>query len=89
MEAPKKQAKEPQTTKAVKPDFESARAYYWMKQIRDIEEKGTPVKKWPRKPRKSKAEQSFFQQVDTRLSRRSYTVGVAFDANGKVIKEQS
>lgn len=76
------------TTKSVRPDFESPRAHYWMKQIRDIEQYGTPVKKWPRKPRKNKAEESFFKQVDTRLSRRSYTVGVSFDANGKIIREE-
>lgn len=75
------------TTKEVKPDFESGKGYYWMKQMRDLAEQGTPLKKWPRKPRKNKAEHSFWSQVDQRLSRRAFTVSVAFDKDGKIIRE--
>lgn len=75
-----------QTTKEVTPDFESGKGHYWMKQMRDLQEQGTPLKKWPRKPRRNKAERSFFEQVDRRLSRRSYTVSVSFDSNGKIIR---
>ena len=74
------------TTKDVVPDFESAKAYYWMKQTRELAEQGTPLKKWPRKPRKNKAEHSFWNQVDRRLSRRAFTVSISFDANGKIIR---
>lgn len=75
------------TTKEVKPDFESAKAYYWMKQTRELAQQGTPLKKWPRKPPKNKAEASFKQQVNQRLSRRNFTVSVAFDKDGKIIRE--
>lgn len=77
-----------QTTKEVRPDFESAKAYYWMKQTRELAEQGTPLKKWPRKPRKNKAEHSFWSQVDRRLSRRAFTVSVSFDKDGKIIREE-
>jgi hypothetical protein len=69
------------------PDFESAKGYYWMKQVYEIKKHGTPVKKWPRKPRKGLAEMSFFDQVDKRLSRSTFTVGTSFDKDGKIIKE--
>lgn len=77
-----------QTTKDTTPDFESARAYYWMKQTRELMEQGTPLKNWPRKPRRNKAEHSFWSQVDRRLSRRAFTVSIAFDKEtGKIIRE--
>lgn len=76
------------TTKDTVPDFESARAYYWMKQTRELAEQGTPLKNWPRKPRKNKAEHSFWSQVDRRLSRRAFTVSISFDENGKIIREK-
>lgn len=75
------------TSKDVKPDFESAKGYYWMNQMKSIEKYGTSGKPWPRKPRRTQAEQSFFGQVDKRLSRQTYTVNVRFDANGKRIHE--
>lgn len=75
-----------QTTKEVKPDFESAKAYYWMKQTRELAEQGTPLKKWPRKPRRNQAERDFFGAVDRRLSRQSYTVSISFDKDGKIIR---
>lgn len=76
------------TSKDVKPDFESAKAYYWLKQTRELQESGTPLKKWPRKPRKNKAEHSFWAQVDRRVSRRAFTVSVSFDKDGKIIREE-
>lgn len=77
------------TTKDTVPDFESGRAYYWMKQTRELMEQGTPLNNWPRKPRKNKAEHSFWNQVDRRLSRRAYTVSIAFDKEtGKIIREE-
>lgn len=76
------------TTKEVRPDFESGRGYYWMKQIREVEQYGTPLKSWPRKPPKNKAEASFKKQVDQRLSRRAFTVSVSFDKDGKIVREE-
>lgn len=87
MEPVKKQAKEPQTTKEIKPDFESGKGYYWMKQVREMEQFGTPVKKWPRKPRRTAAEREFFKQVDQRLSRRVHSFGATL-VNGKIVREE-
>ena len=74
------------TTHDVKPDFDSGKGYYWMKQVKAIQEQGSNVP-IPRKPRKSLAERSFFDQVDKRLSRKSFTIGVRFDKAGKRIPE--
>jgi hypothetical protein len=78
-----------QTTKDVVPDFESGRGYYWMKQTRDLQEQGTPLKSWPRKPRRNKAEKTFFEAVDRRISRRTYTVSISFDSSGKIVRGES
>ena len=75
------------TSHDVKPDFDSAKGYYWMKQIDAIRKNGTPVKNWPRKPAKTLAEKSFKEQVEKRLSRSSFSPGIAFDENGKRIWE--
>lgn len=75
------------TSRPVKPDFEGERAYHWMHMRQAAEAAGT-LDKLPRKPRKGLAEESFFRQVDTRMSRRSFTVGVSFDANGRIIREE-
>lgn len=74
------------TTHEVKPNFESERAYHWM-HMRDMAEQAGTLDTLPRKPRKGLAEESFFKQVDTRLSRRSFTMGVSFDENGRIIRE--
>lgn len=74
------------TTHDVKPDFESGRGYYWMKQTVQANNHGwglTP----PRKPRKNLAEHSFFEQVDRRLSRYSSVVNIRFDSQGRRIHE--
>ena len=71
------------TSHDVKPDFESGRAYYWMKQVKAAKKAGT---KLPYKKRKGLAEESFFKQVDARLSRETFTVGISFDENGKIIR---
>jgi len=76
------------TSHDVRPDFDSGRGYYWMKQVREAREaeaRGEPVY-LPRKPRKGLAEESFFAQVDRRLSRRSFTVSTTFDERGKLIR---
>ena len=72
----------------MKPDFDSAKGYYWMKQVKELQKNGTPVKKWPRKPRRGKAEKDFFGQVDRRLSRQAFTIGCTFDSDGKLVREQ-
>jgi hypothetical protein len=77
------------TSRDVKPDFESAKGYYWMKQMHDAKRaaaNGEPVH-LPRKPRSTPAECAYFEQVDKRLSRQSFIMGVSFDKQGKLIKE--
>ncbi len=74
------------TSHDVKPDFESGKGYYWMKQVHALRKDGSPVK-FPRKPRQTLAECSFYEQVDRRLSRSSVTVNISFDKDGKRIHE--
>jgi hypothetical protein len=74
------------TTKDTKPDFESGRGYYWMKQTYQARINGTSIP-LPRKPRRTLAEKSFFEAVDTRLSRSSTVVNIQFDKEGKRIRE--
>lgn len=74
------------TSRAVKPDFESERAYHWLHMRQKAEEAGT-LDALPRKPRRGLAEESFFKQVDTRLSRRSFSMGVSIK-NGRIVREE-
>ncbi len=73
------------TSRDVKPDFESERYYHWQHMIQGAKRAGT-LDKMPYKPRRGLAEESFFGQVDRRLSRVSTRVGISFDTNGKVIR---
>lgn len=69
------------------PDFEGGKGYYWMKQMRAAEAarmRGEYVPPAPYKRRRGLAEESFFGQVDRRLSRRNYTLGASFDAEGRI-----
>ena len=75
------------TSHEVRPDFDSGKGEYWMRQMKNIQQHGTPVKNWPRKPRKTLAEHSYFEQVDRRLSRQTYVMGASFDKDGKLIRE--
>lgn len=72
------------TSKPVVPDFEGAKAHHWMHMRREAERAGT-LHLLPRKPRKGLAERSFFDQVDRRMSRRSFSVGVSF-VNGRIVR---
>ena len=76
------------TTREVKPDFESGKGYYWMKAVRDAEQAGV-LDTLPRAPKpRTLAKQSFADQIHTRLARRNYaSLGIAFDANGRIIRE--
>jgi hypothetical protein len=73
------------TSKPVKPDFESEKAYHWMHLKREAEKAGV-LHTLPRKPRRGLAEESFFSQVDRRMSRRSFAVGVSFK-DGKIVRD--
>ena len=73
------------TSREVKPDFDSAKGYYWMKQVKQARINGA-TGNLPRKPRRGLAENSFFEQVDRRLSRQSFSVNIQFDAEGKRIE---
>lgn len=79
--------KEPgdKTSRRVVPDFEGARFYHWQHMKRVAEQAGT-LDKLPRKPRRGLAEESFFEQVDRRMSRQSFSVGVSFK-DGRVVRE--
>jgi hypothetical protein len=68
------------------PDFESAKAYYWMKQVSAARAAGTEHR-LPRRPTfKNTAYKDFYGHVEKRLSRRSYTVDIRI-INGKVIRD--
>lgn len=76
------------TTREVKPDFESGKGYHWMKMVRDAEQNGA-LGNLPRAhPPRTLAQKAFRDQVHARLARRNYTgCGVAFDANGRIIRD--
>jgi hypothetical protein len=74
------------TSKPVKPDFEGEKYYHWQHMKRMAEKAGT-LDTLPRKPRKGLAEESFFKQVDTHMSRATFSFGVSFDENGRIIRE--
>jgi hypothetical protein len=74
------------TSHDVKPDFESGKGYYWMKQTMQAQKHGWLLDP-PRKPRRTLKERSFFDAVDKRLSRSSSVVNISFDEEGKRIKE--
>lgn len=73
------------TSKEVKPDFESEKAYHWMHMKRQAERAGV-LDTLPHKPRRGLAETSFFNQVDRRMSRRSFAVGISF-VDGKIVRD--
>lgn len=73
------------TSREVKPDFEGAKFYHWQ-HMRTMAEKAGTLDKLPRKPRKGLAEESFFEQVDRRMSRRGFSMGVSI-VNGRVVRE--
>lgn len=77
-----------QTSRDVKPDFNSARAEYWIKQIKALNAlpPDQRPKNWPRASRRTPAQQSFFGQVDRYMSRQSYTVSVSFGPDGRIIR---
>ena len=79
--------KEPgdKTSRRVVPDFEGERFYHWQHMRRMAERAGT-LDRLPRKPRKGLAEESFFAQVDRRMSRRGFSMGVSI-VNGRVVRE--
>jgi hypothetical protein len=70
------------------PDFDSAKAFYWMHATKEAMKTPGAREKMPRKERKGLREVSYWGAVDRRLSRRSFTVNVTFDKDGKVIKHE-
>lgn len=79
--------KEPgdRTSRNVVPDFEGAKFHHWQHMRRMAEQAGT-LDKLPRKPRQGLAEESFFDQVDRRISRRTFSAGISFDENGRIVR---
>lgn len=78
------------TSKDVKPDFDSGKGEYWMRQtvaLRKAIANKEEVSPFPYKRRKGLAEESFFRQVDKRINRSLHTVSVKFDSEGRLIKE--
>jgi hypothetical protein len=72
------------TSKEVKPDFDSGKGDTWMKMISDSRQntgqEHNPL--LPYRPRKGLKEECFWGAVDLRLSRKSFSMGVSFDENG-------
>ncbi len=73
------------TSKSVKPDFEGEKFFHWQ-HMKTMAEKAGTLDKLPRKPRKGLAEESFFEQVDRRISRRGFSMGVSFK-DGRVVRD--
>lgn len=73
------------TSHEVKPNFEGEKFYHWQHMKKMAEQAGT-IDKLPRKPRRGLAEESFFEQVDRHVSRVSFSPGIAFDENGRIIR---
>lgn len=73
------------TSKEVKPDFESEKFYHWQ-HMRKMAEKSGTLEKLPYKPRRGLAEESFFEQVDRRVSRVSFSCNISFDENGNIVR---
>lgn len=73
-----------------KPDFDGAKGYYWMKQTREAMQQGTRDQ-LPRKPARTLVERCFKNDVERRLNRVvvPMTVGVSFDENGRIIREDN
>ncbi len=73
------------TSREVKPDFEGEKFYHWQHMKKCAEKAGT-LHTLPYKPRKGLAEESFFRQVDTRMSRVTHMMGISFDKDGRIIR---
>ena len=76
------------TTHDVKPDFDSGKGYYWMKQVKEAMKTGTVDNLPHRPPASSLAQRSWNDQVHRRLNRQTFGgLGIRFDANGRIIRE--
>lgn len=75
------------TSKEVNPDFDSGKGDTWMKMISDSRQATGQAHNplLPYKPRKGLAEHSFWGAVDRRLSRKSFSMGVSFDKEGRIV----
>lgn len=73
------------TSKEVKPDFNTEKAYHW-EHMRTMAEKAGTLHTLPCKPRRGLAEESFFSQVDRHVSRVSFGVGISFDKDGRIVR---
>ena len=75
------------TSKPIKPDFDSGKGDTWMKMISEsrqaLGQEHNPH--LPYRPRKGLKEETFWGAVDRRLSRKSFTMGVSFDKEGRII----
>lgn len=71
------------------PDFDSAKGFYWMNATYNAKKTPGALEKMPRRTRKGLKEVSYWNAVDRRLSRQSFTVGVTFDKEtGKIISAE-
>ena len=73
-------------SKPCKPDFNSGKGWAWEKMTSEAKQAGT-LDRFPHKPRKGLAEESFWSQVDRHMSRKSFIMGVSFK-NGRVVREE-
>ena len=73
-------------SKPCRPDFNSGKGWAWEKMTAEAREAGT-LDRFPHKPRKGLAEESFWGQVDRHMSRKSFIMGVSFK-DGKIVREE-
>lgn len=78
------------TSRECKPDFDGAKGDNWMKMISDSRQATGQAHNplLPYKPRKGLAEHSYWTQVDRRLSRKSFSMGVTFQ-DGRLVREDN
>ncbi len=76
------------TSRSCVPDFDSGKGDTYMKMISDSRQNtGQAINPLlPYKPRKGLAEESFWNAVDRRLSRKSHVINFSI-VNGKVVKD--
>ena len=75
------------TSRECKPDFNTGKGWAWEKMTKEAIQAGT-VDRFPRKPRKGLAEESYWGAVDRHLSRRTFIMGVTFK-DGRIVREEN
>lgn len=74
------------TSRNATPDWNTGKAWCWEKMTSEAKQANT-LDRFPHKPRKGLAEESFWEQVDRHMSRKSFSMGVSFK-NGRIVREE-